>query len=402
MKFYLKLLTAVTALLAIALLSTSCKNKEKSASSKDSISVEAQEKSHSWYFFSSNGYEQINLPQNSPAMAEKPWPESIRVCGSGTASDENNQKMPLSFALVNRLGLMVFGESGPALHSDINLFDGNTASNLTMQDNSPFFSLHKSSFFNETNKTDGNSDSSKEEVRPFLVRYDVDSGIIFPIITYQNLQLETNDQITGFSWNGKQLNCSIKTTENEKNKFSYFTLTPSIPLLSITPKTAPSTIFVGESNAESFRNSKRFEELSSAPVRLKKLLFSLPDNLPILLECSFSGNSSQTTYSQNLNNEKPALSAKAIIADTWILTVFEDGTCYFAGACYGRPVLANGKTVAFRLPKLPEGFVYTYFALSGTQLYVAWEESNFYQTARSGFINVNLDTVLYSKLRTSN
>lgn len=416
-KSILKTGTIVAVILLFPVLFTSCKKKEKAAASaalSEGNIIETKGKTHFWYYFTPEGFQKTDLPQNSSAMAEKPWTESIRICSTGVSSSENNQNFPEAYALVNRLGLLVFTETGPVLHSDVNLFDSNTASNLVMQDNTPFFSFFKNSFFNEKIPVNISSDSSLSSAsgeksiseRPFLVRYDTNSGIFFPIINYENLQLEINDQITDFSWNGKQLNCSIKTTEGNntetaKNKFSYFTVTPSVSLLSITPKTAPSTIFVGESNADKFRSSKRFEDFSKAPERLKKLLHNLPEDLPVLLEVSFSGNSFQTTYSQAVNNENPCLSAKAIIADTWALTVFEDGTCYFAGACFSRPVLAEGRTIAFRLPKLPEGFSYSNFALSGTMLYVAWEESAFYQTKRSGFISIDLDSVLYSKLRTN-
>ena len=399
MKFYLKLLFTISALLAISLLSTSCRKKEKILSASDNKIIETKGKTHFWYYFLSNGFERTDLPQNAPALTAIPWTESIRVCASGVSSDMNDQRTPLSYALVNRLGLLVFTENGPQIHSDINLFTESTMGTFIMQDNSPFFSLFKSSFFNEKTPVQTVEQADKDGMRPFLIRYDVTSGIFFPIITYENLQLESNEQITDFTWNGKQLSCSIKTTENSKNKFSYFTITPSVPLLSISPKTATSTIFIGESTVDSFRASKRLEELSSAPERLKKLISTLPTDFPILMDVSFCGNSSEVTYKQAMNDENPTMLAKAIIADTWALAVFEDGTCYFSGACYGRPILNSGKTVAFRLPKLPENFTYSFFALTGTQLYVAWEETSFYQTGRSGFIKIDLDSVLYSQFR---
>ena len=60
--------------------------------------------------------------------------------------------------------------------------------------------------------------------------------------------------------------------------------------------------------------------------------------------------------------------------------------------------MATGMPVAIRLPKLPVGFVYSDFVISGSTLYVAWEESSFYETGRAGFLQVNLDRTLYSRL----
>ena len=79
--------------------------------------------------------------------------------------------------------------------------------------------------------------------------------------------------------------------------------------------------------------------------------------------------------------------------------MFQEGTLYLEGALDGRRILRGGKPVAIRLPKLPQGFRYTSFVISGTSLYAAWEETDFYKTSRSGFIQVNLDETLYKEIK---
>ena len=67
--------------------------------------------------------------------------------------------------------------------------------------------------------------------------------------------------------------------------------------------------------------------------------------------------------------------------------MFADGTVY---------VLKDGEETpfAFRLPRLPAGFVYGEFAVAGKYLYVSWEENDFYLTKRTGFIKVNISKIL--------
>ncbi len=72
--------------------------------------------------------------------------------------------------------------------------------------------------------------------------------------------------------------------------------------------------------------------------------------------------------------------------------MFSDGTTYLTRS------LLSGNTfedtvIALRLPRLPAGFVYGETAVYGSTLYVAWEETDFYKTGRSGFIAVNLTEI---------
>jgi hypothetical protein len=93
------------------------------------------------------------------------------------------------------------------------------------------------------------------------------------------------------------------------------------------------------------------------------------------------------------------LNAKAIISQSWSAALFEDGTLYIEGALPGKHILRGGKPVAIRLPKLDKGYIYSDFVISGTTLYAAWEETDFYKIKRSGFLSVDLDSTLYSRVR---
>ena len=112
-----------------------------------------------------------------------------------------------------------------------------------------------------------------------------------------------------------------------------------------------------------------------------------------------AGGSSPRIYANNVaGSTEKELNATAILSQSWSAALFEDGTLFLEGALPGKHILRSGKPVAIRLPKLPVGFIYSDFVISGTTLYAAWEESSFYKTGRAGFLQVNLERTLYSRL----
>ena len=90
----------------------------------------------------------------------------------------------------------------------------------------------------------------------------------------------------------------------------------------------------------------------------------------------------------------------AILSDSWCAALFQDGTLFLNGALSRSRIINKGKNIAFKLPKLPAGFVYNGFVFSGKNLYAFWEETEFYKTGRSGLISVPL-TPIISKIEES-
>jgi hypothetical protein len=148
-----------------------------------------------------------------------------------------------------------------------------------------------------------------------------------------------------------------------------------------------------------FRECKRQIDYKSAPDRIKKLLAGFDTKLPFEITVKNAGGFSPRTYENTVSNiNEKELHATAILSQSWSAALFEDGTLFLEGALPGRHILRSGMPVAIRLPKLPTGYVYSDFVISGTTLYAAWEESAFYKTGRSGFLQVNLDRTLYSRM----
>lgn len=383
---------AIFSLCTISMMAlVACKNKK--TESVQNI-PETSFTDHAWYYFTSDGFASANLPQASAIQALKPWTESLRV--NAANSDEKGK----GWLLVNRLGMISFDEDGkPLLFQDYRLFSNSTAENLFFSDGMPFFTLYKSSFFNEDSAVDlkklaGKADSN----RPYLVRLQTDSKTFFPAVTYGDLNLTDGGEITGSFYDGKNFYSCIKSTEDSRIVFDYIKWFCPASLASLSPVTQNEKVKIFDSNESEYRTVKSPKNFAKAPERLKELLANIPADFSFIVNCSNAGGFSPNSF-LNGNGEN-SLKAEAIISSGWICALFSDGTTYFSGALDGKFILNKGEPIAFRLPKLSEGFSYSYFCISGGKLAAAWEENDFYKTGRSGFLIVDLANILYSELPT--
>ena len=381
-------IAVLCALLSLA----SCrgKNRQTALSSSDTA---PGKKAHTWYCFDGGAIKEIDDVKRAPMQAEKPWTEAVRISSASSALGDGNET-PAAYALVNRLGMIVFTGSTFRLYTDAAVFADRTAGNLVFQNDTPIFSLYKSAFFNASlanNATGG--------VHQFLVLFDTASCVFYPLITCTALALPAESEITDFVWDGNVFVCSVKKSGDEKTDFSYLSVQPKIPLLSISPASAKSDLLISETDADAYRSQATPVDIAFAPKRLQELASLVDEDTAFFVECRTAGGHSPRRYTnQKQNDDVSPLSANALIADTYACLMFRDGTTYASGALYGRHIVNDGKPVAFRLPKLPEGFAYTSFAVSGTTMYAAWEESDFYKTGKSGFLSVDLEAILYGSV----
>ena len=338
---------------------------------------------HKWYYFTNDNIVQIQLPQSSKLQSLKPWTENLRV------SDANTNTIGFGFMLVNRLGVLLFEEDEtPILMHDIQLFGESTAEDLVFNNDIPYFTLYRSSFFN---KTIGNS--PKDTNRPYLVRVAQDGRMMYPALTYGDMGVKTGAEIVSSVFDGKSWLVAVKETDEERTHFEYKQWQPVLNMDAMQPTTKDGKIELRYTSEKSFYAAHAPENFIQAPMRLRGLLAAIPNNFAFSISCYTAGGASPRLY----NHGEDGTSATALIADGWICAVFSDGTTYFNGALKGREVLAGGSNVAFRLPKLPKNYRYTYFCISGDFFAVGWEESSFYKTGRSGILVVDLGKVLYNK-----
>jgi len=280
---------------------------------------------------------------------------------------------------------------------DKSIFDDRTAGNLIFLNNTPIFSIYKSAFFNDTITEDMYKSGKSEHL--FLMQFDDKAKISYPIVNCASLIDEPNSEVVDFVWDGLNWLCCIKSITEERNLFSYISWKPTVPLLSLSPANVRNNIVISESDVDSFRAAKEQIDYSRAPERIRNMLTGFSKDLPFIMEVKSAGGSSNRIYNNTVSGskEKP-LKSKAVLAQSWSCVLFEDGTLFLEGALPGKHILRAGKAIAIKLPRLPAGFVYSDFVVSNTTLYAAWEETSFYNTGRSGFLKVDLDKTLYSRL----
>ena len=366
----------------------SCSGKKETGTNVIELTNSLENKPHKWYAFTQTGFTPVSIPQSSPAVSPKPWTEAIRISSASAASAEDGNTQN-AYMIINRLGIMSIYGDQMELNRDTTLFTNRTAGNLVFVNGTPVYSLYKSTFFNS---------NLLDNQHPFLVQFDPVAKISFPLVNCDNLTDNKACEVTDFIWDGRTWFCCIKSEEDSRTSFSYVKWTSNIPLLNQSPAGASNNITVSESDADSFRKEREPLPFSKSPERIKKLLTGMASTIPFNLTVMTAGGTSPRLYSNVAKENEEAILAYGVVSETWSGILFQDGTLYVEGALDGRRILRKGKAVAIRLPRLPYGFNYTSFIISGATLYAAWEESDFYMTSRSGFIKVNLDDTLYTQI----
>ena len=395
------LITAAFLCLTCFLLS-SCKKKDKSKAKPEIVEIGNQKTDHAWYYFTQDGFARVDSPRNAPFAGTLPYTEAIRISSANNGAAAADGKVK-AYALANRLGVICFEGDKISLAKDINIFSNRTAANLVFIDGTPLFSVYKSVFFNDTISSAAYKNDSDAHL--FLVQFDDASKISYPVLNCTNLTDKKNSEITDYYWDGSEWFCSIKSVQDDnagvsKTEFSYIKFRPAAPIVSISPVSAGDLITVKESSVKEFRDMMSVKPYSLAPERIRTMLQGFDKAIPFLMEVKSAAGSSPRIYENEIAGSfEEELKAKAIISQSWSAALFEDGTLFIEGALPGKHILRGGKPVAIRLPKLDIGFVYSDFVISGTTLYAAWEETDFYKVSRSGFLSVDLNATLYSRIR---
>ena len=338
-------------------------------------------KAHQWFYFSKDNFIEIDLPQNVPDTAIKPWTEAIRLCSAGTSED-------ISCALVNKLGILDFSSDNPFLVKDTQLFNNVTSDTLLFTPDGPAFHLYRNTLFN------GNS-QKQEEARPLIAIYDSNRKICVPTLYYQDFGISSEAQITNILPKNGHWFAVIKSTEKDKTNFTYLKFaTPTADGSIPNPKEA--VITTTEIDADTFRKIQMPEAFQNAPDILKQLFSSIPYDFEFYLSARIKGQIVPVLF-DNTELQSPSggytcQGYAEVISDTQAAALFSDGTTYITNSLLTDAPLSEGITV-FRLPKLPAGFVYTEMTISGSTLYAGWEQSDFYKVGKSGFIKVNLEEI---------
>lgn len=331
---------------------------------------------HDWFYLKADGFEKVNSPLDAPLVLKKPYTESIRISSFGQllSVSENDIQTQKAYALVNRSGLIEFDGEKPVLYKDALLFKNVTADGLVFMNENPVFSVYKNDIFNESFSNAKDDDS-------VLIQFDRKANTFFPLVNRETLKLSETAEVNDYYWDGKYFYYCIKDSKADKTEFNYIKW---------------NSISLKDSSKEEFRKLKSYSDFKFAPERVKKLLSCLPKSFGFNVEVRTANGPSPRYYERK--SDEISLDCKLQLSDTFAACLFQDGTIYFGGALPKRHILNNSNAIALRLPKLPEGFIYTDFAISNDILYASWEEASFYETGRAGFLSVDLAKVLYFEL----
>lgn len=358
----------------------------------DTVSAKIDSANIQWYYFSEDGFTAVQGPNYAPVINKAPWTEAIRISSANNASYKNSKK---AFALVNRLGVLCFDGSKVSLAKDVKLFPQRTADNLVFVEGVPVFSVYKSAFFNDS--INNKEYKQKTQDHLFLLQFDDRAKITYPLLNCDNLTEDLEVEVVDYNWDGEVWNCCLKNNERGKFIYQYLTIRPTASLLSITPSNASKKIVTTTISQDEFRQTEAQKSFETAPMQIQQLLGGFTGKNVVTVEVKEAGGKSPEAYSNNNNQARNELKGKATISENWCAALFRDGTLYFQGALDGKRILNDGNCIAMRLPKLPSGYAYQDFVISGPTLYASWEETSFYETTRSGFLAIDLENTLYGQ-----
>jgi hypothetical protein len=344
---------------------------------------------HIWYAFTKDGFTAIDFPSLAPKVDFAPWTEAVRVCD---ASMLGNGFSLGAFFLVNRLGMFTFlGDGSIKLTREVSFFSNSTVDSLMIIENAPVFHHYANSVFK----------SDSEPPSTILIRFDPMAHIFYPALLKREMRLDPYEEVTALSFFEGEWLFQIRRFDKEQSAdYRAFAFLESLANPSIQKRITERQITQGE-----FWRSLQGESYDAAPARVKSLLPIIPQGVPFYLECRFQDVAAVKRFSTvdgeaaNQDSAWEEIHANAVIADTYAAALLEDGTLFFQGALTGHQNYKNNEAAALKLPPLPEGFVYGKCIISGGKLFASWEEKRFYETARSGFVQVNLDALLYGENR---
>lgn len=371
-----------------------CSCSRKNVQNNNSFQELESVKSHTWYCFTETGYKKISLPQNADIVLEKPWTEAVRISSAGSCPYfyGTNGGAPKygAYAIVNKKGLLAFSEDSIDFYPENSIFADDTADSMVFSNGMPVFYLFRSTFFNDDSRSQGMIHQS----RPFLVEFNPVSKVFYPLVSYENLKLGGNDQISGFFWNGTTWSCAAKKSVASGVEFSYFYWQPLVDLADLNPAMGEETFLFNSMTEEEYKKLNMPKLWKEAPVDLKNLLSSIPEEISFYVLWRDNSGTSPVSYCQTGSSDFMLNAHGAVAAASGLCAVvFSDGTTYI------KKINEDKVCAAFRLPLLPSGFSYGEEAISGNTLYVAWEESSFFKTGRAGFITVDLKPILQTSTK---
>lgn len=359
---------------------------EKSRFAYEQVQIKSKQ-THQWFYFSGNSFYETDHPSSVPRLIKKPWTETERI--SSALSIRNEKRDYDVYFIVNKIGMLIAKPDHPKkaiIASDQQLFSPLTSGALVCIDNFPVFHTYKNSFFSKT---------IKKEKLPFLVQFHPGTSIFLPLLYTSDLGIDDMTEVTDLQYAKGFWIAALKTESEDATKFDYLNFFSYEPITRQSAVRKSLHLEKKQLSTAEYREFLSPYNFSEAPKRIKELYKKLPKDYPFYSNVSETNEGASLNYLNGDMTDERLIASNALIAETFSLAVFSDGTSFFAGSLPNKHILNQGEPIAFRLPRLPEHFSYTDFGISGSMLYIGWEESFFYETARTGFLCVDLEEILY-------
>lgn len=361
------------------------------------VLLKQEDITHRWFYFTDEGFKETRHPAYVQKKEPRAWTEAVRI-SSRISIDETG------FFTVNKLGILICPSTSGVqtkgiahktfLVTNKELFANTSMGKLFIAGNKPVFSLYTNDILQSQVQTAKNIpllvsfNLEKKDFTSILMQDDVERASV--LLDKKN-QLPAYSTLREFIYKDEDYFLLFKNNNNQKIDFFSYKLGDGLPLES----SAKTTIKLEPIALYDFRELTRPHSFSFVNGKFQSLLKTLPQNFSFFIDYCQIGSTHVEQYLRGALTEKTP-SAFAVQSHNAGLVVFEDGTVFFAGMLPFKHVLKSGEPIIFKLPKLPEGFMYGPALLAGSTLFVAWEETSFYATLRSGYIAVDLEAILYS------
>lgn len=305
-----------------------------------------------------------------------PWTESIRISGMGFFDDE-------PCFIVNKVGVFSFSNlfNQPVDIFQSSLFPFFTASGFFNTDVGFLVKSYKNTMFESIGSFEENKLTHEE--LPILNRYNPITKDLEPILFPHHFALPAYAALTELSYNDSWF-ASFKIDDGENVQFRYFEFNNINDILNASYTPIASETFM-DAMLPILEDDMRF---SSLPTPLISLIKAMEEK-SVSIEYFDSNFSSPLKILRNTgkanNLETSKYEAIAYSNNT------KEGTIYALLLNNGKLYVYNANEEApsiYSLPKLLKNFSYTYFAIHEDVILASWEEQDFFECGRAGFITM--------------
>lgn len=358
-------------LLVLVLLSPSCADKETKTVNENRTeqAVETEKVDQLWYYFYQESetenplLKEVKTPDLVPKTEFKPWTEALRVSGLGLMYD------PPLF-LVNRAGILYLSDfyEFPQLKIKPEFYS-KTAEGFYNTDAGCLIRLYTNTIFSTM--------IPLEETTAGILRYNNVNSELKALVYPENFKLEKIAQLSALEFKKKWF-VSFKTEKNEKVHFNYFSFLSFDELLKGNYTKITQEEFINESSPLIKVSDKDgIEKILTLPQKnIKVDFFSKELKTKQTAFCSnsneeYAGDFDITASICEFEPEKSGNILKAVLFSTGMFFYLDEETKEWKEK---------------KLPNLPQGFIYTYFAIKNGIIICAWEEQQFFETGRAGLL----------------